>query len=342
MSTTATNATLKGDLKYINPFVQTGITETLTQAAAGLFEASRGAMILRANYKPGDFETQTFFQNITGLITRRDPTSLAAAPDTKLVQGEFSRVKINRKIGPVAATRDSFRKAGLSRNAMDLVVGQQAGVAMQVDMLNTGIRSLRAALAADPATFVDGQGATINTAGNLGLIDALAKRGDAAAGIVCWVMHSKVFFDLVKEQIAANIGGVSGAVFAEATPATLGRPVLVTDSPDLVVPASIDADGAGAGVAMVDAYYTLGLTAGALLMEETEGTEVVTQDITGQENLVIRIQGEYAENIGLKGYTWDRTNGGENPTNAALGTGTNWDVAYADMKDRAGVVIRSR
>lgn len=334
MSTTAANATLKGDLKYINPFIQTGITETLTQAAAGMFEASRGAMILRANYRPGDFETQSFFQNIAGLITRRDPTSLAVAPDTKLVQGEFSRVKINRKIGPVAATRDSFRKAGLSRNAMDLVVGQQAGVAMQVDMLNTGIRSLRAALSADPATYIDGGAAGINTAGNNGLIDALARRGDAAAGIICWVMHSTTFYKLVKEQIGANIGGVSGAVFADATPMTLGRPVLVTDSPDLVV-----ANGIGAGI---DAYYTLGLTAGALLMEETEGTEVVTQDITGQENLVIRIQGEYAENIGLKGYTWDTVNGGENPTNAALATGTNWDIAFADMKDRAGVVLRTR
>lgn len=334
MSTTATNATLKGDLKYINPFVQTGITETLTQAAAGMFEASRGAMILQAAYKPGDFETESFFQNIAGLITRRDPTSLAAAADTKLVQSQFSRVKLNRKIGPVAATRDSFRKAGLSRNAMDLVVGQQAGVAMQVDMLNTGLRSLRAALSGDPATFVDGAAATINTAGANGLIDVLAKRGDAAAGIVCWVMHSKVFFNLVKEQIAANIGGVSGAVFAAASPATLGRPVLVTDSPDLVV-----ADGIGVGV---DAYYTLGLTPGALLMEETEGTEVVTQDITGQENLIMRIQGEYAENIGIKGYTWDTVNGGENPTNAALATSTNWDTAFADMKDRAGVALRTR
>lgn len=334
MSTTASNATLKGDLKYINPYVQAGVTETLTQAAAGLFEASRGALQLSAAAKPGDFETSTFFQNISGLITRRDPTSLAAAPDTKLVQAEYSRVKLNRKIGPVAATRDSFRKAGLSRNAMDLVVGQQAGVAMQVDMLNTTLLSLRAALAADAASYVDGGAATINSAGANGLIDGLAKRGDAAAGIVCWIMHSKTFFDLVKEQIAADIDGVSGLVFAEASPRTMGRPVLVTDSPSLVV-----ANGIGAGV---DAYYTLGLTAGAAMMEETEGTEIVTQDITGQENLIMRIQGEYAENIGLKGYTWDKTNGGENPTSAALGTGTNWDTSYADVKDRAGVVIRTR
>lgn len=334
MSTTATTATQKGDLKYINPFVQTGITETLTQAAAGMFEASRGALILQAAQKPGDFENLSFFQNISGLITRRDPTSLAVAPDTKLVQSDFNRVKINRKIGPVASTRDAFRKAGLSRDAMDLVVGQQAGVAMQVDMVNTVIRSLRAALSTDASTYVDGGGATINTAGSNGLVDALAKRGDAAAGIVCWVMHSKVFYNLVKEQISANIDGVSSLVFSAASPLTMGRPVLVTDSPDLVV-----ASGISAGV---DAYYTLGLTAGAALMEETEGTEVITQDVTGQENLIVRIQGEYAQNIGLKGYTWDVTNGGENPTNAALATGSNWDTALADMKDRAGVCIRTR
>lgn len=342
MSTTASNATLKGDLKYINPYVQAGVTETLTQAAAGMFEASQGAMQLSAAAKPGDFETSNFFQNIAGLITRRDPTSLAAAPDTKLVQAEYARVKLNRKIGPIAATRDAFRKAGLSRNAMDLVVGQQSGVAMQVDMLNTTLLSLRAAMAADPLAFVDGQAGTINSAGTNGLIDALAKFGDAAGSIVCWVMHSKVFFNLVKEQVQANIGGVSGVVFAAASPQTMGRPVLVTDSPALVVANGIDADGAGAGTAMVDAYYTLGLTAGAAVMEETEGTEIVTQDITGQENLVIRIQGEYAHNIGLKGYTWDKTNGGENPTSAALATGTNWDTSFADIKDRAGVVIRTR
>lgn len=334
MSTTATVATLKTDLKYINPFVQSGITETLTQAAAGLFEASRGALLLSAAQKPGDFETMAFFQNIANLISRRDPTSLATVTDKKLVQSEFSRVKINRKIGPVASTRDAFRKAGLSREAMDLVVGQQAGVAMQVDMVNTTIRSLRAALAADAATYVDGGAATINTAGSNGLIDGLAKRGDAADAIVCWVMHSKVFFNLVKEQIAANIDGVSGLVFAAGSPLTLGRPVLVTDSPDLKV-----VDGISAGV---DAYYTLGLTPSSAIMEETEGTEVVTQDVTGQENLIMRIQGEYAQNIGLKGYTWDKTNGGENPTDAALATGSNWDAAFADMKDRAGICIRTR
>ena len=334
MSSTATVATLKTDLKYINPFIQSGITETLTQAAAGLFEASRGALLLQSAQKPGDFETMAFFQNIANLISRRDPTSLATATDRKLIQSEFSRVKINRKIGPVASTRDAFRKAGLQRNAMDLVVGQQAGVAMQVDMLNTTLRSLRSALSADAAAYVDGGAATINTAGNNGLIDALAKRGDAAAGIVCWVMHSKVYFNLVKEQIAANILGVSGLVFAEASPLTMGRPVLVTDSPDLKI-----TDGIGAGV---DAYYTMGLTQSAALMEETEGTEVVTQDVTGQENLIMRIQGEYAQNIGLKGYTWDKTNGGENPTDAALATGTNWDTAFADMKDRAGVCLRTR
>lgn len=334
MSTTAAVATKKSDLAYINPFIQSGITETLTQASQGLFEASRGALLLSSAFKPGDFETQAFFQNIQNLITRRDPSSLSSVTDQKLVQSEYNRVKINRKIGPIASTRDAFRKAGLNRNAMDLVVGQQAGKAMQVDMLNTTIRALRAAGENDTPLLVDGSAASINTAGSNGLVDGLAKMGDASDQIVCWLMHSKTFFDLVKEQIAADVDGVSGLVFAEASPITMNRPVLVTDSPDLVV-----ADGVAAGV---DAYYTLGLTPGAAIMEETEGTEVVTQDVTGQENLIVRIQGEYAENVGLKGYSWDKTNGGENPTDAAMATGTNWDAAFADHKDRAAVVIKHR
>lgn len=334
MSTTATTATLKSDLRYINPFVQTGITETLTQASDGLFAASNGAFRLESAYTPGVFETASFWNNIAGLITRRDPTSLSPIPDTKLVQSDYSHVKINRKIGPVAVTRDAFRKAGLSRNAADLVIGEQAGKAMQVDMVNTAIRSLRAALSDNASSYVDGGAAGPNVVGANGMVDAIARYGDAANAIVTWVMHSTTFFKMVKDQATANIGGVSGLIMAGASPATLGRPVIITDSPDLVVPNGVEVG--------VDAYYTLGLTAGAASMKESEGTEVVTQDVTGQENLIVRVQGEYAQNIGLKGFSWDTINGGENPTNAALGTGTNWNTSYGDVKDRGGVVIRTR
>jgi hypothetical protein len=64
---------------------------------------------------------------------------------------------------------------------------------------------------------------------------------------------------------------------------------------------------------------------------------MVAQTVTGLENLVIRLQGEYAINVGLRGFTWDTTNGGINPTAAALATAGNWDQTAASIKDLAGV-----
>ena len=66
---------------------------------------------------------------------------------------------------------------------------------------------------------------------------------------------------------------------------------------------------------------------------------MVFDEVTGLEQILIRMQGEYAYNLGLKGFTYDVANGGKNPVASALSTGSNWDVAYTSEKSRAGVVI---
>jgi hypothetical protein len=62
--------------------------------------------------------------------------------------------------------------------------------------------------------------------------------------------------------------------------------------------------------------------------------------VSGLEQISYRLQGEYAYNLGLKGYTWDIANGGANPSAAALATGTNWDQVATDDKDTAGVILK--
>ena len=57
--------------------------------------------------------------------------------------------------------------------------------------------------------------------------------------------------------------------------------------------------------------------------------------------LRVRLQGEYAYNVGVKGTAWDVANGGVNPDDATLGTGTNWDSVMDDVKDLAGVHIET-
>jgi hypothetical protein len=73
------------------------------------------------------------------------------------------------------------------------------------------------------------------------------------------------------------------------------------------------------------------------VVQESEEETITSQMFISLEQLVMRIQGEYAFNVGCKGFKWDVTNGGANPTGAAPGTTTNRDKAMAEHKNLAGV-----
>ncbi len=329
----------RADFKIYNEYISTGMVEVLTQVSDAFNAASRGTILLTAVNRKGDFVYESFFSNTANLITRRDPTSTADADTKKLSQGEMVTVKVNRKVGPVDQTIDSFKKINhgpFDENAMDFAIGEQAGKAMQIEMLNTGLAAVRGALQGQPGSFVDKSAVTTGIA-TVDLVDTLATFGDAAANILLWVMHSAQYYRLVKEQILSNIDGVSSFNIASATPLSLNRPILVTDSPALVT--NVPANG---GDPAYNVYSALGLTAGAVQLEDSEETTMFRDWVTGKENLIVRIQGEYAYNIGLKGFTYDVASGGANPDATALATGANWDPALGDLKNRAGVVLKTR
>lgn len=319
----------KADLNIRNPFLHTALTERLAQFADAFNGASGGAIRLTTQSKIGEAAHETFFQQISGLVSRRDTTSTADATASKLVNVEKTEIKLDRKIGPVENTIASFLKIGMTSDEMQVAVGEQAAVAMSVGMLNDGIAALVAAMK-NHASIMATRAGTLNTTT---LVEGLYKIGDRADRVVVWVMHSIPYVSLLKDQISANIDGVSNFNVQTATPVTLNRPVIVTDSASLFVD-----DGGGAGT---DYYYTLGLTAGALDLINSEAENVLFDIVTGKENLIARVQGEYAFNMGMKGFSYDLTNGGVNPNAAALATSTNWDKVVTDLKDGPGVIVRT-
>lgn len=325
---------LASNFKVYQEYLKTRAAETLQQQADVFNAAVNNAIILRTVEKPGDYEYESFFKDIASLVTRRDNTSTSAAAKLSMAQEEFIRVKLNRKIGPVDQSRDSFRKVFARYSEMEFagILGGQIAVAQQLDMLNSALLATGAALAnADGGALKH----TMSSQGSLttpGLVDGLSKMGDRHERVVAWVMHSKVYFDLVKEQIAANIDGVANFNVRTGTPITLNRPVIVTDSPSLVKHI-VSPD--------INDYYTLGLVSGGALCEVTETSDIVIDDVTGGEVLMTRLQGEFAYNLGVKGFKYD-TNSGINPDETAVGTGTNWDKVATDNKSLAGIVIQSR
>jgi hypothetical protein len=311
-----------------------GIVETLTQAS-NYFNTAGNAINLSTVSRRGDYAKESFFKSIATIVSRRDTTSVSAATDLPLLMDEIISVKLNRKIGPVTQTYDAFAKVAmdLSPEEFSFLLGNMVGKGMQVEMLNSALRAARAALVQNTDVLYDAGTGTLTTAN---LVDGLAKFGDRANEVVAWVMHSKNYFDLMKHQIGTSANGdiVSGVAVQGANPLTLNRPVIVTDSDALKV-----AGGSGSG-AFTD-YHVLGLTANGIVVENSETERVVLDEVTGLENLVVRMQGEYAYNLGVKGYKYDTTVGA-NPSDANLGTSTTWDLAATSYKDVAGVIIQVR
>ena len=302
-----------------------GMTETQQQMVDAFNAASAGCIQLVSQRQKGNYVQEAFLKKVSGLVTRRDITSVSSASDIELTADEFVSVKINRKIGPVSDTLDRWRKIGQDPATMSFLLGQQIAPDIQADYLNSALRAVKGAITAVTANNYNGTAGTLTFTS---LVNGLAKFGDAAQKIVCWVMHSKPFFDLFKDGIANyKVENVAGFMLVTGSPVTLGRPVVVTDSAALVTSGS------------PDNYHTLGLVQGAVTVSESEERDIQSDLITGLENLAMRIQGEYAFTVGVKGSQWDITNGGKNPTDANLLLSTNWDQVATDAKSCAGIRV---
>lgn len=317
------------DFQIYNEQMMGGFIETEVQFSAAFNQASAGAIVNVPNAHKGDYIQESYYKNIDSLISRRDTTSVSAATALKLEQGELDQVKLNRTIGPIDQTLDAFKKIQASAGengqaSLDFLLGSQIAKSMQVERLNTALRCVVAAMTADAANVEADDAGTVTTAG---LTQALEKMGDAADKVVAWVMHSATYFALVREQLASTASVFTGAntVINAASPVTLGRPVVVTDS------SLLTNDDSPTG------KYVLGLTAGAVTTADSEPSDVVRDLITGLDSLVVRLQGEFAYTVGIRGYAYDTANGGANPTNGVIGTSTNWDKQVASHKDGPGV-----
>jgi hypothetical protein len=316
----------KSDFKIYHEEFFAGMVEVQEQNVAAFNAASRNGIRLVTRRMRGDYEKESFMKKVSSLISRRDVTSVSSATDLKLEQSDVIGVKINRKIGPVAQSKDAFRKISEDPRRFSYFLGQQWAPEILADQLNTVLAGAEAALSFS-GWPVDKTGESTKTMTTAYLVDALNKMGDRAGKVVCWVMHSKPYHDLVKEQIAGAITNVADVNVATGAPITLGRPVVVTDSSYLTSGSN---------------YQTLGLVADGLEVAESEERDIVTDEVTGLENLVIRIQGEFAYNLRIKGFQWDTTNGGVNPTIANISTQGNWDKVAADDKSIAGVYLRTQ
>ena len=71
----------------------------------------------------GNYVQEAFYQELAGLVSRRNTASAAAVTDIAMLQTEDVAVKLDRKIGPVAQSLDAFRKISADPREMSLILG---------------------------------------------------------------------------------------------------------------------------------------------------------------------------------------------------------------------------
>lgn len=313
------------DLKVFNKQTYSVMSETVAQQVEKFNAASRGSIVLRNKPNQGDFAIEAAFKAIAGLVRRRDAYGTGAVSPVALEHLQNASVKVAAGTPPIEFKPSDYHWIQANPELAAIKIGEQLAKAQLQDMLNTAVRALTAAISGQVGLVHDGTAAKASFAA---LNTGAAKFGDRSASLVAWIIHSKALHDLYDNALtnSANLfqfGTVN--VVSDA----FGRLFVVTDSPALFVDAA------------TDNYLTLGLAEGAALVDANEDFNAVLVNTVGDENIKTTYQAEWSFNVGVKGYTWDMAAGGKSPTDVALGTATNWDKTASDVKDTAGVLVKT-
>lgn len=314
-----------------NKWVYTTINELVAQQIELFNSATRGALILRNANNTGDFNDSTFWQFLNGAVRRRNAYGSGAVSAINMQMLVDSMVRVAAGTPPVNIPPVMFQWINMDPQAGAIQFAKQLAPQIMQDMLNTAVAALSAALRNVAAVNTDvsagSGGAELFTPSNVNT--ALGKFGDRRDAVVCWVVHSKPMTDYFGNAIT-NANELYRYETVAVTADPFGKVFVMSDIPALVVAGS------------PTDYINLGLVPGAALVERNDDYFQNMETTNGDENILRTIQAEWSYNLGIKGFTWDKTAGGKSPTTSALATGTNWDQTATSIKDLAGVVLRTQ
>jgi len=322
------------DLAVYSEYAYDSFTEVLRQQINLFNSATSGAITLQGAAHQGDYSDTAFFAKVSGgLVRRRNAYGSGAVSEKVMKHLIDTSVKVAAGTPPIRLDPGQFRWIQQNPEVAGAAMGQQLAVDTMADMLNVGLGSVYSALAQVPGVVFDAT--SLTAPANLPSWDNLnngqAKFGDASSQIAVWLMHSTPMHKLYAKNLANSERLFTyGNINVIRDP--FGKLLVMTDSQNLV--------SVGAG-ATPSVYHTLGLVPGAVMIGQNNDFDAAEETKTGDENITRTYQAEWSYNVGIKGFAWDKANGGASPTDAALFTSTNWDRYATSDKDVAGVIVET-
>jgi hypothetical protein len=311
------------NMKVFNEYLKKTTIETLAQDVEKFNAASAGSIRLTTQGIDGDFLQESFWAGLHSAQRRVDRYAAnGAQAATPLTQKQYDSVKIAGGFGPILWEPSQLSWVQKNPEEALEVISRNLSEAIMSDQLNTAIAALVAAIGNQP-TATNDVSATLGV-DYVAINNAHALFGDASQRLIAQVMTGAMYHKLIGKNLvnAEKLFTFSGVQVVDI----LGKAVIITDAAALYE----------AGTP--NKQKVLSLADGAAMV--MDGSDLITniQTSNGKERIETTMQADYTFGMGLKGYTWDTTNGGKSPTSAELATGTNWDLVANSIKASAGVI----
>lgn len=324
------------DLAVFTEYAYSAATQVVAQQVALFNEAAQGTFILRPANHSGDFDETAFWKRLQGLVRRRNAYGTGNIPQISFAMIIENMVKIGAGTPTIDLSPGQFKWINEDPSTRGAAMGQQLGQDMVRDMFNTGLGGLVASHSQVTGLVVD---KTADGDGKLALTHfnaAQAKYGDRWRDLQAWVMHSTAMFGLF-DKVLTNDQRLFTFQDLNIVRDPFGRIFIVSDAPGLLIPAGTDP------VANPATVLTLGVKPGAVVVDQNDDFTDNFQTTNGKENIQTTYQAEWSYNLGVRGFAWDKTNGGKSPTDAALLSGANWDrVDGYNDRDLGCVIIKNK
>lgn len=317
-------------MQVFNTYFMPATIETLAQMVDKFNAASNGAIVLTTEGFDGDFMQESFYKGIHNARRRVDryATNSDVTP-IDLTQDKHTTVKVAGGFGPVRYEPSQMTWLNKPTAEGIEVASRNFAEALLQDQLNTALAALVAAIgnqgAATTFTAAAAGPATYST-----LNEAQALFGDHSASIVAQVMDGVMYHRFVGQNLtnAAQLFQAGNVRVIDI----LGRPSIVTDAPALFKAAGADPQTDPAQ------RRVLNLVPAAAIVHDNRDIITNIETSNGKQRIETTLQMDYTFALGLKGYSWDETNGGKSPTDAELATGSNWDKVVTSIKHTAGTM----
>lgn len=310
-------------MQVFNETIMPATIETLEQMVDKFNQSSGGAIRLTTEGFSGDFLQESFFASIHSAqrrVSRAGSNDAVSATD--LSQLKHSSVKVAGGFGPIRF--EPGQMTWLSKPTVEgvEVASRNFAEALLADQLNSAILALVAAISNQASASNDISGTAGLSYGAMN--ESHAKFGDRSGNLVAQIMSGAGYHKL----LGANLANAERLFRTESVRVVdvLGQIVVVTDAPALFEAGS------------PNKMKVLSLADSAATVHD--GGDVISNIHTGngKERIETTLQLDYTFGLGLKGYTWDEANGGKSPSDAALATGSNWDLTASSIKQSAGVI----